>query len=622
MHMRFGFFLMVLVAGFGAQAQRDSVLLKAVTVYGLPEEKYLAGSRVLQLDSTLRRQQISSHLGEFLSFQFPIYFRNYGNGMSSGISMRGTSPQHVAVRWNGININSFSLGQADFSLLPAVAFDDVKVHVGGASARFGSGAFGGSVLLSSANDQNHPVSFIQEMGSFGRYFTSLRGAFGVGKLSSSSSFYRLQSKNNFPIPGSDERQDHASFLQQGFIQHLQYNLSASRILELNYWYHDADREIQPTIGSANNTDTQADRNHRVSFSYVQNNRYGLLKVGGGIVDDKIIYNGMKSEIFRWITSASHQYTFSNRLNVSLNAEWNHIIGKMEAYGTSEPVEDRIDLSGSMQKSFRKVSIAFNLRQPFVSSLSAPLLPYLGVDVVLVENALQRLTLSANGSRNFRAPTMNDRYWLDAGRKDLQPESSYAAEVGLHWRYQALTFNASGFGQRIDEWIQWVPEASGVYRPENVKKVSINGFETGVEGFYTAGEYVLRGKINYQFARSITKETHAADQSAIGKQLTYTPVHTVSATIGSTFKTWSSSFFLQYSGTRYTEASNSAVYALDPFVLVDFSIGKLWTPKRHGVEFQLQVKNLLNTNYQLYSGRAMPGRNYSIKVLYQLNRIHK
>ena len=622
MHMRLGFALMVIVASFGAQAQRDSILLKSVTVYGLPEEKYLAGSHVFQLDSTLQRQQISGHLGEFLSFQFPIYFRNYGNGMLSGISMRGTSPQHVAVRWNGININSFSLGQADFSLLPVVAFDDVKVHVGGGSARFGSGAFGGSVLLTSADDQDHPVSFIQEVGSFGRYFTSLRGAFQAGKLSSSSSFYHLQSKNNFPIPGSDERQTHASFVQQGFVQHLQYNLSASRKLEFNYWFHDADRDIQPTIGNENNADTQADRSHRISFSYAQNNKYGLLKAGAGIVDDKIIYNSMKSEIFRWIGSASHQYTFANRLNVSLNAEWNHIIGKMEAYGAEEPVEDRVDLSGSLQKSFQKVSVAFNLRQPFVSRLSAPILPYLGVDVELVENALHRLTFSANGSKNFRAPTMNDRYWLDAGRKELQPETSYAAEVGLRWRYQTFLITASGFGQHIDEWIQWVPEPSGIYRPENVKQVSINGFETGMEAFFTFGEYALRGKVDYQFTRSITKQAHTADQTAIGKQLTYTPVHAASATIGSTFRTWSSSFFLQYTGTRFTEASNSPVYALDPFAIVDFSIGKSWTPKQHSIEFQLLVKNVLNTKYQLYSGRAMPGRNYNVKVLYQLNRKHK
>ena len=150
MLLRLGIFLGCISLGFFAKAQSDSVVLKSVTVYGLPDEKYLAGGQFYALDSALRSQQESRHLGEILAFQFPVYFRNYGNGMLSGISMRGTSPSHVAVRWNGININSFSLGQADFSILPAIAFDDVKVHAGGGSARFGSGAFGGSVLLSSS----------------------------------------------------------------------------------------------------------------------------------------------------------------------------------------------------------------------------------------------------------------------------------------------------------------------------------------------------------------------------------------------------------------------------------------------------------------------------------------
>ncbi|MBA4057148.1 MAG: hypothetical protein C0490_20715, partial [Marivirga sp.] len=70
--------------------------------------------------------------------------------------------------------------------------------------------------------------------------------------------------------------------------------------------------------------------------------------------------------------------------------------------------------------------------------------------------------------------------------------------------------------------------------------------------------------------------------------------------------------------RFTEASNSPVYALDPFVLVDFSVGQLWKLRRHALEANVIIKNLFDTSYQMYSGRAMPGRNYTLKILYQLN----
>src|SRR4051812_17525410 len=120
MRYLFVFFLLLARVGF---AQVDSILLKPVTVYGQPDEKYLSGSLVSTLDSGLTRQNSSSQISDLLSLQFPIYFRNYGSGMISGISLRGTSPQHTTVLWNGININNFSLGQVDFSILPAVAFD-------------------------------------------------------------------------------------------------------------------------------------------------------------------------------------------------------------------------------------------------------------------------------------------------------------------------------------------------------------------------------------------------------------------------------------------------------------------------------------------------------------------
>jgi len=621
MYLRFGIALMMTVAGFGASAQRDSVLLKPVTIYGLPEARYLAGSGIYRVDSILLADQQSRHLGEILSFQFPIYFRNYGNGMLSGISMRGTSPQHVAVRWNGININSFSLGQSDFSMLPGVAFDDVKVHVGGGSARFGSGAFGGTVLLSSGNDQRNTFSLQQEVASFGRYFTSLKGNIEAGRLSSSSSLYLLKSKNDFPVPGSNERQPHAAFQQQGFVQHLEYNFSSSKKVELNYWFHDSDRDIQPTIGSQNDSDTQADRNHRLTVTYAQNNVYGLSKLTAGMVDDVIVYNGSKAEVFRWIGLVSHQYTFQNNLNISFGTEWNHIIAKMEEYG-DKVAEDRTDLCGSLQKDIGRLSLAMNVRQPFVTGLTAPLLPYIGADIELLSHEASHLTLSANASKNFRAPTLNDRYWLGAGRENLNPETSYAGEFGANYSSRSVKINASAFGQRIEDWIQWVPQANGLYRPENVKQVSISGIESSAEVFFALGKYTLRGKAGYQFTRSITKKTAAVDQSAVGKQLIYTPVDAASASVMSTYQTWSSALYVQYSGKRFTEASNSGIYELGPFALVDFSVGKSWVIHRHILAFNFLVKNLFNKTYQLYSGRAMPGRNYSLKISYQLTQKKK
>jgi len=616
MLLRLGICLLILCCARTLYAQRDSLLLKEVTIYGLPEEKYLSGSSIEKIDSSLQKAYSSNHLGEVLSYQFPIYFRNYGSGMISGISMRGTAPQHTAVLWNGININSFSLGQADFSILPMTAFDEIKVHEGGGSARFGSGAFGGTVLLNSSSQQPNVLAMKQEIGSFGRFFSSVKASFKSNKLSSSTALYRLRSRNDFPVQGSDERQQHASFYQQGIVQDLQYDISTSKSMSLHYWYHDADRDIQPPVGKVNSTEEQQDRNHRLSLSYQQNRRLGISKLTGGFVDDVIVYNGSKSEILRWLASVNHQYTFQKQWHVQFNTDWNHIIGKIKEYG-GEPQEDRIDVGGSVQKQLGKNSFSFNLKQPFISQVHAPVLPYLGANIMFVDGAKQKLVMTANISKNFRAPTFNERYWQSVGRIDLIPETSHAAEAGLSWNAGIVKLTSRGFYQVIDQWIQWVPDSDGNYRPENVKQVKIKGSESAIELQWEWGVFKFLSKTSYQLTRSTTSKTVSSDAASIGKQLIYTPIHTATSMFTTQMSNWSFNMFAQFSGKRFTETSNDDLYSLAPFVLADVSAGRKFSIKRNEFDVQFSIKNVFNTNYQLYSGRAMPGRYFNLQLSYQL-----
>jgi len=617
MLLRSGICFLLLSCAHLVYAQQDSIVLKPVTIYGLTDQKYLAGSAVIDIDSSLQKNYSSNHLGEVLSIQFPVYFRNYGNGMLSGISMRGTSPQHTAVLWNGININSFSLGQADFSILPMVAFDDIKVHAGGGSARFGSGAFGGTVLLNSSSPaKSNVLSIKQEFGSFGRYFTSAKISLGRGPMSSSTSVYRLQSQNDFKINRTDVRQQHASFTQQGIVQDLEYVFASNKSVSLHYWYHDADREIQPSVGNYNSTDEQQDRNHRLSISYQQNEAWGKLKAGGGIVDDVIVFNGGKTEILRWVAFANHQYTFAGQWHAQFSADWNHIIGKIKEYGR-EPVEDRMDVAASLQRNIKKHSFSLNLRQPFISRVGAPLLPYLGANLMLLDQSGHQLILSVNASKNFRAPTFNDRYWQDLGREDLKPETSHATEAGLTWKKGLSQFSSRGFYQLVDQWIQWTPDASGIYRPENVKQVKARGMEAAMETQWKAGLLVFRSRASYQYTRSTASKTASVEASTIGKQLIYTPIHTGNAFASAQLKEWNFNVFMQYSGKRFTEASNSEVYAMPAYILFDASLERSLTVKRSIFGFQFAVRNVLNEIYQQYAGRAMPGRYFNLQLSYQL-----
>jgi vitamin B12 transporter len=622
--MRSGTMVLLLMLGSGCFAQQqDSVLLRQVVVYGILDEKYLTGSSLVSADSAVSRQYASQHLGEILSLEFPIYFRNYGNGMISGISLRGTSPSHTAVLWNGININSFSLGQADFSILPAIAFEEVRIHAGGGSSLFGSGAMGGTVLLNSSGAEALPLSVTQEVASFGRYFTSVRGAWNVKRLNFKTKFYYHSSDNDFPVKSTGERQQHASFLQRGILQDVEYQWSSSKALSVHYWYHDADRNIQPPIGqSVTSDDEQQDKNHRLSVQYKCNGRHGMFSAMGGYVQDVIVYNRDKSVVSRWTAEARHQLVLPFKISSQFGVTWNHITARIRQYrndGLAE--EDRFDFLASFQKYFgTRLSLALNLRQPKVTGFNAPFLPYLGAEYTFLKKTNNALQVRANVSKNYRVPTLNDRNWGTAGRKDLLPETSVAAEVGLQWRHGNLMIENTFFRQRIDQWIQWLPDVDlREYRPENARQVVIKGFEAKLSWQKNIGAVKIIPMGTYQFTTSVTTKALSPDEYTIGKQLIYTPRHTAAGNIQALFKKYSAGFCVQYNSERFSDFSNADLFALPQVVLMNVSAGRFWVVGRHRIETIASVRNITAQEYQLYENRAMPGRNYTFQLTYQLNR---
>ncbi|RYU93324.1 TonB-dependent receptor [Emticicia agri] len=131
-------------------AQTDSTqMLDEVSVKSFAPTRFMAGLKIQRLDSASLQQAKFQTLADFLSFLAPVNFRPYGSGQLTTIGLRGTSSNHTAVLWNGININSPSTGQSDFSTLPTAGFDLLAIQYGSSSCVIGSDAVGGSILLDS-----------------------------------------------------------------------------------------------------------------------------------------------------------------------------------------------------------------------------------------------------------------------------------------------------------------------------------------------------------------------------------------------------------------------------------------------------------------------------------------
>ena len=69
--------------------------------------------------------------------------------------------------------------------------------------------------------------------------------------------------------------------------------------------------------------------------------------------------------------------------------------------------------------------------------------------------------------------------------------------------------------------------------------------------------------------------------------------------------------------RYKESTNTS--RLDGFTVAGIGLGKRWSIQDHVFELGFEVNNLWDADYMNYELRATPGRNYLIKIDYQLNK---
>src|SRR5690606_15255723 len=185
-------------------AQQDTISLHEVVISDAQLRNFSEMQSVISLsDSILKTNR--NDLTSLLKFNTPIYFKENGYGMVSSPSFRGTTAQHTAVIWNGININSQFNGQTDFNTIPTASFEQIDIRSGGGSVIYGSSAIGGTVHLKnelSLSDHFDSDIFVSH-GSFNTQLLKAKVSAGTRKWSFVTAVSRISSDNDFELPNGD-----------------------------------------------------------------------------------------------------------------------------------------------------------------------------------------------------------------------------------------------------------------------------------------------------------------------------------------------------------------------------------------------------------------------------------
>ena len=613
-------------------AQLDSSrTLQTVTVRGFSPERFMGGLKIQRADSALAEAYRFQTLADFLATQAPLQLKSYGAGQLTTVGFRGTSANHTAVLWNGININPPTLGQTDFSTIPLAGFDQLSIQYGAAASCVGTDAVGGSILLNSTPNfkkVGFEASFGQRLASFDNFQTQAGFRFSSvlnknWQLAGKTLLFGGQLNNHFPYV---ERRGYlvepSETFQKGLIQDLYFRNKKRQQISLNIWLADNKLALAPD-NAVSREITQSK-----AYRFLSNFELGKTMLRAGFIRDIIDYgkgpdfetNPSRSETDRFVLRVEHELDFAkSKITARLGSEVVHYRTRVDSYGSGLITENRADLYALVRYQVSSRLLAsVNLRQAFVTRYDPPFTPSFGVEYRLKNIESQLVTLKTNVARSYRVPTLNERYWRTLGNPDIRPERGFNQEIGLEIKQNfSQKLKASGsvtaFHNRMDDWTYWNPDRG--YRVENLQLVVARGLE-------------LQGSLNYQiktmsvgiFAQyALTRSSQervydATAQDIVGKQLIYLPLHTGSANAfveSSKLGKLRLTVAWQGSSLRYYTFDNSKF--IKGYQLVNLLLQTNLQVGRARGKIVLQADNVFDALYLNVKRNAMPGRSFAVNI---------
>ncbi len=588
-------------------AQQDAIVkLEEVLISDAQLNKFSKSQSVLKLsDSVVDNNKTS--LTSLLNYNSVIYFKENGLGMVSSPSFRGTTASQTAVIWNGLNINSPLNGQTDFNTISSKDFNSVVVRAGGGSAIYGSSAIGGTIHLN--NNLRFGNQFKNSLqinyGSFNTLGVNYKMQVATDTFSSQASVSRNSSDNDFAYLGTDKRNENGQFYKSSFNVDFGYKIDVKNVLKFYSYLFEGERHFSGTLAAPSKS-KYVDLNTRNLVEWVASYNQFTSTLKAAFLSEKYKYfENAATSIFSYgeAKTVTTRYDLSYTINSKI--ELNPVLDYTQTTGFGSNIgEDKRQIGSGIllfkHKPFSKLLYEIAVRKEITTNYDSPFLYSVGTNYA----PFTFYKLKLNGSRNFRIPTLNDLYWQGSGNLDLKPESSYQLELGHAFQFENTTFSITNYVIKIQDLIQWTPDTTGNWRPNNVAEVMTYGVEFLLNYTKRIGKNQFDMNANYAYTVSEDKLKK--------KQLTYVPYHKFTTSLAYSFESLTTHYQYLYNGKVFTSSDN--YYSLEDYwvsnIGFDYHFGK-----KKLLQLGFDVLNVFNKNYQSVAIRPMPARNYTINLTF-------
>ncbi len=588
---------------FGQDLHERKYILDSVFVNCLSNKKLFKAYQIKPLpDSTSNVLSLT----QLLKQNTAVFVKEYGNAMLASIALRGTSATHTQIVWNGIPVNSILNGQTDLNSFSPGGFDEIFIKEGGSSVSFGSGAIGGVIFLIDkiSFTKKFHLSNHTKIGSFKTGLNRFKIISSNHKTYTKFSFQTQKSKNNYPYPGYNLKNENASYQGWDFSFINGIKLQQHQ-LYLKSKFSKLKRETSRTVYMPQNAELFT-ANNNLSGGWLWQSKHFTSHTIVAYLNEEYKYFFNKN-----LPANSHSNGQSilakNILTFGLYKPYNIVIGneisKQSGNGDNIGKHIRNNYAAFLiwTQHLNNFYYNFKLRKDYNNMVKIPLTGALEMNY----NFHNYHQLRFNISKNFRLPTFNDLFWTPGGNQQLQPETSYSTDAGYDFNHKNFEVHITFFYIDNQNLIKWIPGDNQIWYPENFESVRYSGTELTINKTLIINDkWRISNQININYNRAVNCKNL--------KLLPYTPQLTGLNLFNLSYKSLSLSYRYNYQGKIYTTTTNTKY--LPAYQLHSLSLSHNFG--QH-INIQFNIHNLLNTYYENVPSRPQPGRYYEFILNFKI-----
>ncbi len=589
----------------------DEVLIIDSTLeYAKGKQEERKGSKELQ----------KKEFSDLLNQSSGIHIRSYGLGSLATSSLRGGSSGHTLVLWNNVPLQSPLLGLLDLSLLHHNAFNQASIVKGGLSSVWGSGAVAGVISLTDNIEirSKQKLALQSSFGSFG--FRQYSGTWqdNIGIWRHKTTVDRETAVNDFEYEIREDLprrlQTNAAYQKWNATHSSLVQLSTNASLKFNYWFQHVDREIPPTTTQNVSEAFQEDRAHRFVTNLKARQEKGETEIVVAYSAEELNFTdplasiNSPSNFNRYFIRAVQSYSPIPNLSVSLNGNADLTTASANAF-QDEVSENRY--SGVLTVSHKKprYTLVATTRHERVDGQWIPIMPSIALDLKIAPT----INLMVSANRNYRLPTLNDRFWTPGGNINLLAESGWSQELGIKYNKkkgrQQFASAATVYNRTMSNWILWtLADGSNFFSPFNVAQVWSRGLELNAAFTHSLNNGVIKLSGNYDYTKSTNQIPLDIPKIDKGEQLLYTPVHQ-----GNVLVSYESNSVTLDIGTTF----NGATQGINEDVESSIVTNARAAYQLARAKIFLHINNLFNQSYFIIERRPIPGRHFRIGIQLKL-----